>query len=127
MCSQDGAELPKLMTFDGESSESAADQVPPSVPRMSANPQAEEMATKFLQEYFRLYDGNDRAQLLDAYRDDAVMSMSMELPHQEIRRDYARDMNSLNKIKSDSRNLMWKTSEQARNKMLRKGKLNIVG
>ena len=35
---------------------------------------------RFLQQYIQLYDGDMREQLLDAYHEDAVMSMSVAYP-----------------------------------------------
>ena len=43
---------------------------------------------RFLQQYFQLYDGDMREQLLEAYHEDAVMSMSVAYPYydtQEVR------------------------------------------
>ena len=36
--------------------------------------------SQFLKQYFNLYDGNNREQLMEAYHEDAVMSMSMAYP-----------------------------------------------
>ena len=35
---------------------------------------------QFLQQYFKLYDGDNREQLMEAYHEDAVMSMSIAYP-----------------------------------------------
>ena len=47
---------------------------------MSCNPEAEAVVLRFLQQYIQLYDGDMREQLLDAYHEDAVMSMSVAYP-----------------------------------------------
>ena len=36
--------------------------------------------SQFLKQYFNLYDGDNREQLMEAYHEDAVMSMSMAYP-----------------------------------------------
>ncbi len=39
------------------------------------------MALQFLGEYFRIYDSESRQQLLDAYHENAVMSMASAHPY----------------------------------------------
>ena len=73
---------------------------PPPVPKMSVNPGAESVVLQFIEQYFKLYDSDDRSQLLDAYHAEAVMSMNMEYPNQQMR--YTK---SLDKYRMDSRNL----------------------
>ena len=48
--------------------------------QVSCNPEAEMVVLQFLQQYFQLYDGDRREQLLEAYHEDAVMSMSVAYP-----------------------------------------------
>ena len=36
--------------------------------------------SQFLKQYFNLYDGDNREQLMEAYHEDAVMSMSIAYP-----------------------------------------------
>ena len=47
---------------------------------MSCNPEAEVVVLNFLQQYFQLYDGDRREHLLEAYHEEAVMSMSVAYP-----------------------------------------------
>ena len=37
-------------------------------------------SAQFLTQYFDLYDGDNREQLMEAYHEDAVMSMTMAYP-----------------------------------------------
>ena len=48
--------------------------------KVSCHPEAEVVVLNFLQQYFQLYDGDRREQLLEAYHEEAVMSMSVAYP-----------------------------------------------
>jgi len=111
----DDKELPKEITFDGDEDEGNKDSgMPPIVQKMIRNEEAGVIVCKFLEEYFKAYDCDSRQPLLDAYHEEAVMSMSA--------------LGSLEKMPAyipESRNLK-RVYEKKRHDLLRSGKLQIV-
>lgn len=72
---QDGAELGPVIGFD------VADDVPSAVlppwkQAFLSNPAGSELVQKFLEQYFMLFDSDNRQQLLEAYHDQAVFSIT---------------------------------------------------
>ena len=89
-----------MITFDDDDNATSAGLMP-SVPKVTCNPAAEGVVlevcawhhvnwrriqtclpspSQFLKQYFNLYDGDNREQLMEAYHEDAVMSMSIAYP-----------------------------------------------
>lgn len=71
---KDGVELPRPILFD------VADEgvkLPPSRPIFIADPKAQEIANQFLQQYFAIFDSDNRQPLLDAYHEHACFSMTV--------------------------------------------------
>jgi len=118
----DGAELPKVVTFDDDDNATSAGLVP-SVPKVTCNPAAEGVVLEFLKQYFNLYDGDNREQLMEAYHEDAVMSMSVAYPTNVS----AHGSQSLQKYLYESRNLMRVRDDgNKRDRLLRQGRLKIA-
>jgi len=111
----DDKELPKEIGFDGDEDEgSKGSGLPPIVQKMIRNEEAGVIVCKFLEEYFKAYDSDSRQPLLDAYHEEAVMSMSA--------------LGSIEKMPAyipESRNLK-RVYEKKRHDLLRSGKLQIV-
>lgn len=119
----DGTALPKMITFDDDDAASGAASLLPSVPKVTCHPEAEGIVLKFLTQYFALYDGDNREQLMEAYHEDAVMSMSMAYPPNVSAHGNA----SLQKYLYESRNLMRVREDgNKRDRLLRQGRLQIV-
>ena len=113
----DDLELPKVIGFDvdDEESGSGSKDLPPLIQKMIKNEEAGTVVLRFLEEYFKLYDSDSRQPLLDAYHDEAVMSLS----------SYGRH-DLLPAYIPESRNLKRVDQERRRHALLRRGKLQIV-
>lgn len=73
----DGNQLPKLITF--EEDEATASSGPavelPTCAKMVVNEQFGDFIGRFLEQYFKVYDTDNREQLAAAYHENAMMSM----------------------------------------------------
>jgi nuclear RNA export factor len=56
--------------------EPATVQLPPWKPVFLANQSGQELVSKFLEQYYILYDSDNRQQLLEAYHDEAMLSIT---------------------------------------------------
>ena len=75
--------------------------------------QAGSVVLKFLEQYYILYDGDSRQPLLDAYHEDAMMSMAA--------------VGSFEQLKAyilESRNLT-RISDNRQHKLLKRGRLQV--
>ena len=67
--------MAKLITFDDE--DSSPTSLPPSAQHSAAgDPSKAQVALEFLRQYLRIYDSDSRVELLQAYHDEATMSMT---------------------------------------------------
>lgn len=71
-------ELPKPILFDVADE---GNKMPPSQRMFVANAKAQEIASQFLQQYFLIFDSENRQPLLDAYVEHACFSMTMSYTH----------------------------------------------
>jgi len=71
----DDKPMPKKIGFDDDTSPSAS-SLPPSIPKFIKSEEAGTLVLQFLEQYFKLYDSDNRQPLLDAYDENAMMSMS---------------------------------------------------
>jgi len=111
----DDKELPKTVAFDCDEDEgSKGTGLPPIVQKMIRNEEAGVIVCKFLEEYFKAYDSDSRQPLLDAYHEEAVMSMSAHGNHEKMPAYIP-----------ESRNLK-RVYEKKAHDLLRRGKLQIV-
>lgn len=72
-------DLPPPILFDLEDQKL---KLPP-IQRMfivQSNAKAQEVATQFLQQYFMVFDSENRQPLLDAYHEHACFSMTVNIP-----------------------------------------------
>jgi nuclear RNA export factor len=105
--------LPKEIGFEDDVAEKT--DIPASIPKLVKNESAGGLVLQFLEQFFKLYDTDNRQPLLDAYDENAMMSLSC--------------MGSFEQFKNymeESRNLKRITTEHKRLKLLRKGRLPIV-
>ena len=72
---QDRVELPPNMTFELDNLETL--NLPSSKPKFIAFPDAEPTVKQFLEQYFLIYDSDNRQPLLDAYHNDCYFSVSI--------------------------------------------------
>lgn len=111
----DDRELPKEIGFDGDDEETSAGELPPVIQKMVKDPGAEGLVLKFLEEYYNIYDSESRQPLLDAYHEEAVMSLSAN-----------GRFDLLSTYVQESRNLRRVEHEKKRHDLLRQGKLQVV-
>ena len=80
----DDKALPKLITFDeGDDEDRGGPELPASVKKMclGAGAQAAEpVILQFIQQYFQIYDSDDREPLGAAYHQDALFSLTCSYP-----------------------------------------------
>lgn len=70
-------DLPKPILFDVVDE---GNKIPPSQRMFVANAKAQEVASRFLQQYFLIFDSENRQPLLDAYVEHACFSMTVSYP-----------------------------------------------
>jgi len=110
----DGKQLPKEIGFDvGDDQEDTA--LPATIPKCIKNEAAGGIVLQFLLQFFKLYDSDSRQPLLDAYHENAVMSMACVGSFEQLK-DYI----------SESRNLLRVNREDRQYKLLRRGRLQVV-
>ncbi|XP_036141091.1 nuclear RNA export factor 1 isoform X2 [Monomorium pharaonis] len=80
------------------------------------DPSIQEDMNQFLEKYFLIFDGNDRAYLLDAYEKYAYFSVTLSSSRN----------NKLNKYLRESRNLFRINDTTRRRKLLKQGRLPVV-
>jgi len=110
----DGKELPKEIGFDDDEPATSSD-LPVSVPKMVKNEGAGGVVLTFLEQFFKLYDSDNRQPLLDAYHEEAMFSLSAYGRH-ELLSSYI----------PESRNLIKVDYEKKRHDLLRRGRLSVV-
>ena len=107
-------ELPKPILFDVADE---GNKIPPSQRMFVANAKAQEIASQFLQQYFLIFDSENRQPLLDAYDEHACFSMTVSYSHQN---------NKFNGYLSENRNLYRINETNKRQKLLKQGRLPVV-
>ncbi|QQP37237.1 Nuclear RNA export factor 1like, partial [Caligus rogercresseyi] len=119
----DGNELPRLITFDDDDVNSSVSvSVPPSIPKMVCNDQAGAIVLQFLEQFIKVYDSDNRQGLMDAYHEDAMMSISASYPVEGHKNYYSK----LDDYFSEGRNLIRINDPVRRLKALRQGKFSVV-
>lgn len=66
-------ELGPVISFDIEADDVV---IPPSRGGWYASPESQAIVFRFLEQYFMLYDSDDRQSLIDAYHDSAILSLT---------------------------------------------------
>lgn len=72
---QDGAEIGPTIGFD-VADEASSSSLPPWKSAFLCNSAGAELVQKFLEQYFMLYDSDNRQQLLEAYHEQAILSIT---------------------------------------------------
>lgn len=80
------------------------------------------MARQFLEQYFQLYDSDNREQLISAYHSEAMFSMTSTYPPGQSSTTTPKLVNYI----SDSRNLLRVKDNVRRQKLLYQGKMAVV-
>lgn len=117
----DGHELPPPIGFDLPSQQA----LPPSKDSFFCDPQIQTLVLKFLEQYFKIYDTEDRQDLLDAYHDQAIFSMCVHFGTMSKDRSAPRGP-SLGEYLKNSRNMMRVTEPERRVGLLKHSRLSVV-
>ncbi|KAL6254293.1 hypothetical protein P5V15_014908 [Pogonomyrmex californicus] len=105
----DGMELPRPIVFDVDET-----KIPPSQRIFVTDVTAREIAGGFLQQYFTVFDSENRQALLNAYDKDACFSMTIT------------DSYKLSGYFMENRNLLKINDTNKRHKLLKQGRLPVV-
>ncbi|XP_071862194.1 nuclear RNA export factor 1 [Bombus fervidus] len=116
----DGMDLPKPILFDVV----LGNKIPPSQRMFVANAKAQEIASQFLQQYFLIFDSENRQPLLDAYVEDACFSMTVFYPLHYSNKASGLEMEDI--YVTDNRNLYRTNDTNRRQKLLKHGRLPVV-
>ncbi|XP_048734460.1 nuclear RNA export factor 1-like [Ostrea edulis] len=117
----DGHTLPPPIVFDLETSS----ELPAVKGSFFINDEIQSSIVHFLKAYFTLYDSDNRQQLIDAYSDEALFSLSaarnpnIEYSQPNIN-NYLQESRNFVKMSKDSQGTVRK------NKLLKKGRINVV-
>ncbi|GLH15429.1 Nuclear RNA export factor 1 [Gryllus bimaculatus] len=111
----DGADLPPPIVFDV----SEEVKLPPYVVSFVCSPEGQQVAKQFLEQYFNIYDSDNRQAIGDAYHENAHFSLAITLPKGD-------GNHKLNQYMPDNRNLMRVRDANRRMKLLINGKENII-
>ncbi|XP_068703613.1 nuclear RNA export factor 1-like isoform X2 [Montipora foliosa] len=117
----DGHELPPPIGFDLPSEQ----VLPPSKGSFLGDPQIKELVQKFLAQYFTIYDTEDRQGLLEAYHDQAIFSMCVNVGTISKDRSVPRGP-SLGEYMKNSRNLKQVTRADFRVSLQKHSRLSVV-
>lgn len=116
----DGQELPKVIGF--EDAGDCSDVLPPMVKLMSVDDSVKSLMLTFIQQYFSVYDQDDRSALIAAYHPLALFSMSAA----NSPGTSAHGSNKLIQYMSDARNLNMILQPSKRNSFLKQGHEQVV-
>ena len=118
----DGTILEKLITFeDDESTTRGPSSINiPMQPKMVVNDQCGDFIGKFLEQYFKVYDSDNRENLAMAYHEEAMMSMSASFGNQQ-------DRLVTTLYIPESRNLQVIQDRNKRDRLIHLKRLQIVG
>ncbi|XP_051155759.1 nuclear RNA export factor 1-like isoform X2 [Leptopilina boulardi] len=109
----DGIELPPSISFDLVEEDL---RIPPSKKVFSVNSEVNRIASQFIQQYFSVFDNENRQTLMHAYHESAVFSMTVS-PSVGARP---------NSYLGESRNILRLNDQNRLNRMLKRGKLAVV-
>ncbi|KAF7271883.1 hypothetical protein GWI33_015302 [Rhynchophorus ferrugineus] len=116
----DEVDLPPPISFD------IAEEinVPETQKTFLCSLEGEPIIRQFLEQYYLIYDTENRQPLLQAYHENAVFSYTMCHPSGSL----GKDKNSawLNWYQTDNRNLLKVSDSDRRTKLLRQGQLSVV-
>ncbi|XP_011861620.1 PREDICTED: nuclear RNA export factor 1-like isoform X2 [Vollenhovia emeryi] len=87
---------------------------PPSQRMFVSDPKIQEIASQFLQQYFTILDSDNRQPLLDAYAENACLSLTIS------------NFYKLNGYYTENRNIFRTIDSNRRHKLLKQGRLPVV-
>ncbi|XP_011151183.1 nuclear RNA export factor 1 isoform X2 [Harpegnathos saltator] len=109
----DGTELPRPIVFD-MIDETAKTPSPQRI--FASSEKAHEIASRFLQQYFMIFDSDNRQPLLNAYNEHACFSMTITNFHSKLLNGYLLENRNLFRVNDTSRRV----------RLLKNGKLPLV-
>lgn len=117
--------FPKLLVLDGRPVTPAIQfdvkdekrELPATQKIFVVEPSAQEVAVQFLQQYFNIFDSENRSLLVDAYHKDACFSISTTVSQKSV---------SFRPHLTDNRNLIEISNLNQRRKLLKNGKEPVV-
>ncbi|KAG6460833.1 nuclear RNA export factor 1 [Manduca sexta] len=115
----DGADLPPAIGFDVSEDLS----LPPRQQSFLVDPAGQDLVREFLTQYFAIFDSESRQALLEAYHENASLSMASNYLSNDSRNS---PNNRLTSYISNSRNIMRVTDREQRRRYLRTGRLQVV-
>ncbi|CAH1116234.1 unnamed protein product [Phaedon cochleariae] len=115
----DGVDLPPPISFDIAEEH----HMPAHQQTFLCNVEGGTTVRRFLEQYFLIYDTENRQPLLQAYHEHAVFSMTMAYPY-----GYGKEKTVpwLNWYATDNRNLLRLQDPERRAKLLKQGQLSVV-
>ncbi|XP_074032061.1 nuclear RNA export factor 1 [Leptinotarsa decemlineata] len=115
----DGQDLPPPISFDIVEEH----HLPAPCPMYLCHEDGNVIVRQFLQQYFQIYDSDNRQPLLQAYHEHASFSFTMGYPY-----GYGKEKNVpwLNWYQTDNRNLLRVQDSDRRFKLLKQGQLAVV-
>ncbi|XP_011863446.1 PREDICTED: nuclear RNA export factor 1-like [Vollenhovia emeryi] len=111
----DGIELPRPIIFDVID---ITARIPPSQRMFVSDPKIQVIASQFLQQYFTIFDSDNRQPLLDAYAENACLSLTIT--------NFHNNNHKLNRYLTENRNLFRINDSNRRQKLLKQGRLPVV-
>lgn len=120
-------EMPKVIGFEGDDEEASGGMtpLPPVQMKMTCNQTVEPVILQFLQEYFKVYDSGNREPLMNAYHEEAVMSLHANYLSSGRRRTEG-DNNELGEYFARNRNIIRLSDPIKRRSFLKTGRLAIT-
>lgn len=116
----DGIDLPPPISFDIQEEH----HLPPPQQTFLCNADGGSIVRLFLEQYFQIYDTENRQPLLQAYHEQALFSLTMQYPY-----GYSKETKGvpwLNWYATDNRNLLRVSDPDRRSKLLKQGHLSVV-
>ncbi|XP_035739512.1 nuclear RNA export factor 1-like isoform X2 [Vespa mandarinia] len=111
----DGMELPRPILFDVANDTT---KMPPTQRLFVTDSKAQDIASQFLQQYFIIFDSENRHLLLDAYDEHARFSLTVI--------NNPQNTDKLSAYLSENRNLFRIINNNKRQKLLKQGKLPVL-
>ncbi|ETN60147.1 hypothetical protein AND_008236 [Anopheles darlingi] len=111
----DNIELPPPISFDVEDES----KFPSSKASFLCDASGTDLVRQFLEQYFVIFDSNNRQMLLEAYHEHAMFSLTVNTYHQNNQQKLAAYMHG-------NRNIKHKTDLDSRCRSLKQGRLQVV-
>lgn len=112
----DNIDLPPPISFDIPEDDQ---KQPPAKASFLANPASTDLVRQFLEQYYTLFDSDNRQPLLEAYHEHALFSLTVNTYHQN-------NQQKLGAYVSANRNIKHKTDLDTRCRLLKQSRLQVV-